>query len=177
MTRQLDNRLRRERVAGIALAIVGVGVLVIAVIALRSPNGHGKVAAEGTTATKSAAKSAAKSAPKSTFTSVPARTPSAPTSEPPATRLPLVVLNNTTIVGLADQAKARFQAGGWTVTSTDTLTNDIASTCAYFDPSVAGAEATARALQAQFPTIKRVAPKFAELPPGPVVVVLTSDYS
>ncbi|MEP7178435.1 MAG: LytR C-terminal domain-containing protein [Pseudonocardiales bacterium] len=173
MTRQLDNRLRRERVAGIALAIVGVGVLVIAVIALRSPNGHGKVAAEGTTTTKSAAKSA----PKSTFTSVPARTPSAPTSEPPATRLPLVVLNNTTIVGLADQAKARFQAGGWTVTSTDTLTNDIASTCAYFDPSVAGAEATARALQAQFPTIKRVAPKFAELPPGPVVVVLTSDYS
>ena len=29
----------------------------------------------------------------------------------------------------------------------------------------------------QFPTIKRVREKFAELPAGPLVVVLTPDYS
>jgi len=63
------------------------------------------------------------------------------------------------------------------VTSTGNLVNDIVSTCAYFDPADPGAEAAARALQAQFPTIKRVAPKFAQLPAGPIVVVLTRDYS
>jgi len=32
-------------------------------------------------------------------------------------------------------------------------------------------------LQQQFPAIKRVKERFAELPPGPIVIVLTSDYS
>ena len=91
--------------------------------------------------------------------------------------VPLVVLNNTTTTGLAKQAAAQFEAGGWTVTSTGNLTNDIASTCAYYDPSQQGAQAAAEALMAQFPTIKRTKPKFPELPPGPVVVVLTPDYS
>ena len=92
-------------------------------------------------------------------------------------RLPLVVLNNTTIQGLAEQARATFQAGGWTVTATGNLTNDILSTCAYYDPAVSGAQAAATALQAQFPAIKRVQPKFPELPAGPIVVVLTPDYT
>ena len=38
-------------------------------------------------------------------------------------------------------------------------------------------KAAAQALQPQFPAIKRSKPKFAELPAGPVVVVLTPDYS
>ena len=63
------------------------------------------------------------------------------------------------------------------MTSTGNLTNNIVSTCAYYDPATPGAQAAAQALQTQFPTIKRVVPKFAELPAGPVVVVLTSDYS
>jgi hypothetical protein len=56
------------------------------------------------------------------------------------------------------------------------LTNDIISTCAYYDPDVSGAKAAAQALRTQFPVIQRVQPKFAELPSGPVVVVLTPDY-
>jgi hypothetical protein len=51
------------------------------------------------------------------------------------------------------------------------------STCAYYDDSDPGAKAAAQALQAQYPTIKRVEPKFPQLPSGPVVVVLTPDYS
>ena len=93
-----------------------------------------------------------------------------------AKSVPLVVLNNTTISGLAKRAAARFEAGGWTVTSSGNLTNNILSTCAYYDPDVTGAEAAAKALQAQYPTIKRVEPKFVGLPSGPVVVVLTPDY-
>jgi hypothetical protein len=185
VTRLLDKRHRRERVAGIVLAILGVGVLVIAVFALRSPDGHGKVAAKGTTTTAPAAKTTPKStAPTTTPATTPATTPratptmpSATASQPAPGKLPLVVLNNTGVAGLADQARSRFEAAGWTVTSTGNLVNNIVSTCAYYDPAVAGAEAAAQALQTKFPTIKRVVPKFAELPAGPVVVVLTSDYS
>jgi hypothetical protein len=91
--------------------------------------------------------------------------------------MPLVVLNNTDQNGLAETAKAQFEAGGWTVSSTGNLVNDIISTCAYYDPNTSGAQAAATALMQQFPSIKRTAPKFAELPAGPVVVVLTTDYS
>ena len=42
---------------------------------------------------------------------------------------------------------------------------------------IAGLSAAATALQAQFPAIKRVVAKFSGLPAGPIIVVLTSDYS
>jgi hypothetical protein len=86
-------------------------------------------------------------------------------------------LNNTTVTGLAAAARTRFEAGGWTVTGIGNLTGNIASTCAYYDAAQPTGRAVALLLQAQFPAIKRVAPKFAELPPGPIVVLLTSDYS
>jgi hypothetical protein len=91
--------------------------------------------------------------------------------------VPLVVLNSTTKTGLAASAAKTFQAGGWTVTSSGNIVNNILSTCAYYDPSDSKNQAAAQALMAQFPAIKRIAVKFAELPAGPVVVVLTSDYS
>jgi len=90
--------------------------------------------------------------------------------------VPLVVLNNTTTSGLAKKAAEQFRNGGWTVRETGNLTNNIISTCAYYDPSDDAAQAAAKALQKQFPIIKRVQEKFAELPSGPVVVVLTPDY-
>jgi hypothetical protein len=165
--------------------VVGIAVLVIALFALRSPNGHGTHAAVGNPSASSTAKrafaptSSPKSKSKSTTSSTsPTRPAPRPSSSPaPAAKLPLVVLNNTTTTGLAQVASTRFEAGGWTVTSTGNLVNNILSTCAYYDPGQAGALAAAQALQAQFPAIKRVVPKFAQLPPGPIVVVLTSDYS
>ncbi|WP_460605052.1 LytR C-terminal domain-containing protein [Jatrophihabitans fulvus] len=93
-----------------------------------------------------------------------------------AQKLPLVVLNNTQQTGLASQAAQQFRGGGWTVTDTGNLVNDILSTCAYYDPSVDGSKAAAERLQQQFPAIQRVAERFPELPAGPIVVVLTSDY-
>jgi hypothetical protein len=151
---------------------LGVAILAIAVFALRHPQGPGTSAGTTThtpsrTATKSAATTPTSSAPRSSTASHPA----APV------KLPLVVLNNTTVPSLASQAAATFEAGGWTVTSVGNLRNDILSTCAYYDPDVVGAQAAATALKAQFPAIKRVQPKFAELPAGPIVVVLTADYT
>lgn len=72
----------------------------------------------------------------------------------------------------------RFEGGGWNVTTYDeNYSNSIISTCAYYDPAVNGAKAAALALQRQYPTIKRVMPRFRELPDSPIVVVLTKDYS
>jgi hypothetical protein len=63
------------------------------------------------------------------------------------------------------------------VTSIGNLRNDIISTCAYYDPAASGARTAAAMLMRQFPAIKRTAPKFDGLPAGPVVVVLTPDYT
>lgn len=146
----------------------------MAVFALRNP--HGRTVEAGKATKSVAVSSAPASTPASAHPSTPAPTSSASSTTAPG-RLPLVVLNNTTTPGLAQQAKATFVAGGWTVASVGNLTNNIISTCAYYDPNYPGAQAAAAALQAQFPAIKRTAPKFAQLPAGPIVVVLTPDYS
>lgn len=157
--------------------MLGVLVLVVAIAALREPGGHSNSAAGGRTSASSVAKNT------STHASAPTRSghSTAPAGGAQSTdavkRVPLVVLNNTTIHGLATQAARRFESGGWTVTRSGNLTNDIISTCAYYDDSDPAAEAAAEALRRQYPTIKRVEPKFAQLPSGPVVVVLTPDYS
>src|SRR6185437_13647342 len=86
-------------------------------------------------------------------------------STAPAQKLSLVVLNDTATTGLAKQAAGRFTDGGWPVASYANYTNPngILSTCAYYDPSVSGAQASAEALRAQYPTIKRVVAQFASL--------------
>jgi LytR cell envelope-related transcriptional attenuator len=94
--------------------------------------------------------------------------------------VPLIVLNNTTTRGIAKQAAQRFTTGGWTVTRYGNLPGnitDVISTCAYYDPSASDAKAAAEALARQYPQIRRVRERFADLPAGPVVVVLTPDYS
>jgi hypothetical protein len=167
VTRQLSRARRNERIGGIILATLGVGVAIIAVIALRNPNGHGASASD----------------PTHTATSSPSKTPASPgKSTPHATKsgspkLALVVLNDTGVSGQGDQAAAQFRQGGWTVTSSADYQNDILSTCAYYDPADPRAKPAAEALQQQFPAIKRVVPKFPELPAGPIVVVLTPDYT
>ena len=171
-----------DRVGGIAVAVLGVAVLVVAIIALRHPQGHtaraGAPTASPTRNTVTARPSSSSAAPSTPAPSTP-RSPStsASPSVPAGGKVPLIVLNQTSTIGLAAKAGATFQAGGWTVTSVGSLRNDVISTTAYYDPTVAGAQAAAEALQVQFPAVKRVLPKFAELPAGPIVVVLTSDYA
>jgi hypothetical protein len=176
-------RRRAQRIVGSLLAVLGVVVLVIAIIALRQPNGHQAALHTSAVADSSSTGSSAPAPSSTPPTSPSSSSPAAPTSTTPTVStdplkaIPLIVLNNTNKTGLADTAAGRFRAGGWTVTSTGNLVNTIASTVAYYDPSVADAQAAATALQAQFPAIKRVVAKFSGLPAGPIIVVLTSDYS
>lgn len=161
-------------------------VLVVAVIALHDPkNPSSSQAGSGSgSKTPSASSSTAGSPGTATSGASSSSSPGSTDSTAPAltdaqlkAQFPLVVLNNTTISGLASEAATRFEQGGWTVDHVGNLTNDIISTCAYYDPSVAHARAAATALRRQYPTIQRVEPRFDGLDDGPVVVVLTPDYS
>jgi hypothetical protein len=157
-------------------------VLVVAVVALHQPHGHvtsaGTLHVGSSSSSHSAAPSkVSKSSASAHEAPATATTASTAAGAGSVKSVPLIVLNNTTVNGLAAQAAQRFESGGWTVTRYGNLTNDILSTCAYYDPTNPQAQAAAEALQAQFPTIKRVEPKFVGLPDGPVVVVLTPGYS
>jgi hypothetical protein len=152
----------------------------VALLALRHPSDKGTSAGS---ATPPPLKSSSSPSPKSSSSPKPTTTspkPSTSTSSAAALKsTPLVVLNDTAVYHLASQAAAKFTADGWTVTSSGNYEapDGILSTCAYYDPAVSGAEADAQALQAQFPGIDRVEPKFADLPAGPIVVVLTPGYN
>jgi hypothetical protein len=168
-----------------------VAVLVVSIIALRHPR---ETLNQAGTDTRTATPSTSVSIPPpSRSGSRPGSTSNRPKPNPPSSTKtkvsaigsqPLIVLNDTSTPNLARQAANRFEGGGWNITSFDeNYSNVINSTVAYYDPSIAGAQRAAQALQRQYPTIKRVAPRFAPepggdpLPPGPVVVVLTDDYA
>jgi hypothetical protein len=93
-----------------------------------------------------------------------------------AAGMSVVILNDTDVSGLAARAQGDLQAQGWTVSSATDYSNDIVSTAAYYDPDVDGSEAAAEALQAQFSWIKRVVPRFPQLPDSPIVLILTASY-
>ncbi len=157
---------------GVLLVVVGVAVAALAVAALNHPDG--RLAAK---ASQSISSSSVASRPASSPKPSPSHSQVSASSSPAGSgRLPLVVLNNTSQIS-ASAAAQRFEQGGWTVTDTNTFDGSILSTAVYYDPNVSGAQATAEALQQQFPAIKRVKEKFDGLPAGPIVVVLTSDYS
>jgi hypothetical protein len=171
----------------VLVVVLGIAVLAIALFALREPNGH-IAAAQSSNAGSNVAKHSPTSPSKTPSHTKTPSTSHSPSHTPASAHhaahdVALIVLNNTSIHGLAKEAAQRFESGGWTVTSYDSYANDIASTCAYYDPAQSGAKAAAEALQTQYPTIKRVAPRFTPddgaqpLPSGPVVVVLTGDYA
>ena len=166
--------------------MLGIAVLVVAFLALRNPKHNAAAGASETittthTVTPSAPASDTGSSALSSFAPSESLVPSDTASSPPKHSAigsqPLVVLNAVGTPHLATDAATQFEDGGWTVAHIGNYTNNFLSTAAYYDPSVPGAHRAARALQQQFPFIKRVVERFPELPAGPVVVVLWSDYT
>ena len=177
--------------------MVGVSVAAIAVVALNGPPSQQVAGASETLqAANSVGSATSKPSPSSSARSSHSPTGSAtatsggaspsgntdPSGDPTASsdgsagKLPVIVLNNTSATP-GSVAADRFRQAGWTVSDVSTFTGDILSTAAYYDPNVAGASSAATELQQEFPAIHRVKPKFDGLPEGPIVVVLTSDYS
>jgi LytR cell envelope-related transcriptional attenuator len=177
------SRRRFDRVGGSVLAVIGVVVAIVAIVALQHPNGRQAKPVSLKTSTSTVTATATKT---TTNTPPPPSHPSTPISTPSGTPgsstssghpIPLLVLNTTSINGLGDTATQQFEASGWTVTNTENYSNDILSTCAYYDPSDPANQQQAEQLQQEFPAIKRVKERFPDLPAGPIVVALTSDYS
>jgi hypothetical protein len=96
----------------------------------------------------------------------------APTVAAPA-RLPVTVLNNSRITGLAARGAARFTAGGWPVAHIGNFRGRIPVTTVYYD---AGLETSAREFADAFEGVVRVRPRFEGLPARGVVVVLTREF-
>lgn len=152
-----------QPILGAILLIAGLIVGIIAVVALTQPSGQRSPT--GTRQTGSVEDTGAATS-----------APTTPGTSGAAARASVVVLNNTTVQGLAGTAGADLTAAGWTVTATDNYTNNIESTAAYYDPSDPANQAAATQLQKEFPWIVRVVPRFAELPASPIVLVLTAAY-
>jgi hypothetical protein len=88
--------------------------------------------------------------------------------------LPVLVLNNSRVKGLADRSAAKFRAGGWPVSGTGNYSGGVISrTTIYYAP---GQLASAQRFAKQF-AIPRVIPRFSGLPGSGLTVVLTRDYA
>jgi hypothetical protein len=104
----------------------------------------------------------------------PAPAPSQPAPQHAApVEVPILVLNNSRVPGLAARAAQRFEAGGWPVRETGNLRGRIRATTVYYPP---GQEAAARELAGRFPGVARVLPRLANLPGTGLTVVVTRDF-
>ena len=153
-------RPRWQPILGAALLIVGLIVGVVAILALRDPTGQRSPTGQ----------------PQAPASGEPSATAAPTSSGADAPRASVVVLNNTSIQGLAASTGQLLTDAGWTVTSTSNYSNDIISTAAYYDPSDPANQAAATPLQAEFPWIARVVPRFEQLPPSPIVLIVTAAY-
>jgi hypothetical protein len=95
-----------------------------------------------------------------------------PTVAPPA-RVPVTVLNNSRITGLAARGAERFTAAGWPVAAVGNFRGRIPVTTVYYDP---GLEPAAREFAGAVEGVVRVRPRFEGLPARGVVVVLTREF-
>jgi LytR cell envelope-related transcriptional attenuator len=171
---------RRSQLIGAVLVVVGAVAAFIAVAGLRHPHGRQDGAAattERTVTVSSSPGSTRFSSPSTSKTSSPSSQSSKTTeSSHPASQVGIYILNNSSRAGLAASVAAAMRAKGWTVVGTDNYSNDIISSCAYYNPSDSANLTAALSLQRQFPGIQRVRPRFPQLPSYPIVVVLNPDY-
>lgn len=103
----------------------------------------------------------------------PAPPEAAPPARPAVEPVPVLVLNNSRVEGLAARAAATFERGGWPVRDTGGLRGRIRATTIYYPP---GQEAVAREFARRFDGIERVLPRLPGLPGTGLTVVVTRDF-
>ena len=175
----------RRAIAGALIALSGVALTIVALLLVNKGDQNGPplvaLPTAPVTTTGSPAPTPAPSAAGGpvavpvTAAPAPIVTPTVASSKPPgeAPVLPVTVLNNSRISGLADRAAARFRAGGWPVTRVGNYSGGrIAATTVYFTP---GHQSSAARFATQF-GIGRVLPRFPGLPGSGTTVVVTRDY-
>lgn len=178
------------RTGGFVLLGLAVVLLVAGLVSLRADDGHSS--AQGATTSTTAPTTEPPTTQPSTTTAAPAPTTQAPTTQAPTTPAPppttvapptdprtttgVVVLNNSTVTGLASRAAEDVRADGWTVREVGNLTGRTPTTTVYYPEGRADA---ARALAAAVGVgVGGVQPRPDGLPgPGEaLVLVVTSDF-
>lgn len=183
------------RLLGVAFALAGVALLVLGVFAFgeSGPTGSGAPSPSATVAptttgapttpapTTTPTGAPSTSAPSTSPTSRPpeSSSPSQPTEAPAPVRVPLTVLNNSTVRGLGERAAGEARAKGWTVVSVGNFAGVIPVTTVYYTPGDPAQRAAAEQLKIDLPKIQRVMPRYEGLPPTPtgVVLVVTRDWA
>ncbi len=177
-------------VAGAGLAVAGVALGIGALLVVTGGDDKGSpavvsppIASQGVTSPSPTASPTARATPQpsgvSPAPSASAVVPPAPTPAPTPTAaqapiVPVSVLNNSRISGLADRSAARFRAGGWPVRTTGNYSGGtIAQTTVYYPP---GQQASAERFAKQF-GIPRVRPRFSGIPTSGMTVIVTRDYA
>jgi hypothetical protein len=191
MTAPDSGSSRPGRVAGVALLGLAIVAMVLGLITVFAGAGDGQADGDDPRppkppATSSSTTSTSAKPPTSTSTSVPApptTTTTTTTTVPPgdgngepAKTVPVWVLNNSKIKGLAAKAADDLRADGWQVAGTGNYSaTNVPTTTVYFRPGT-DEEAAARALAAGFglPVEPRIA-GIQSQPPG-VVIIVTNDY-
>ncbi len=200
MTSPDSGSTRPLRVAGIALLGVAAVALVIGLITMFGGNGDGRADGNGEdrppepTATSlpgnpPSSRTTSKSVPPTTTTTTTTTSrPGAPTTtttavppgdgngEPEKT-VPVRVLNNSKITGLAATAGDELKADGWRVVGVGNYSaSNLPETTVFFRPGTSE-EAAARALAAAFGLA--VQPRIHTLAgePAGVIVVVTNDWA
>lgn len=174
-----------QAAAGAGIAVLGVVLAVGALYVFNQHDDTGSpavvlptVTTRPTVTSQPSATSGPTAAPTAAPTKAPSRQPTAtslPTAAPAvaAPLVPVSVLNNSKIKGLAKQAAADFRAGGWpTATEGNYSGGTIATTTVYYAD---GQKASAERFAKQF-GIPRVAPRFPGLPTSGMTVIVTRDY-
>lgn len=186
---------RPGRVAGVALLGLAAVALIIGLITALGGNGDGR--ADGnhgeptqTTASRTGTirptnhppTTSKSSPPKTTTTTTPA--PGTSSSQPPGgdgngeptKSVPVRVLNNSKIKGLAAKAAADLEADGWNVVFKGNYSaTNVPTTTVYYRPGT-DEEATARAIATAFGLDVAPRIKALEKEPAGVIVIVTNDY-
>lgn len=161
----------RVRVAvAAAVALVGVVLLVFGLISLTNTTDPPGPISQATSpaAAPPAATSNDPGTPDPTTSSVP----------PSPAVLPVTVLNNSSVTGLASRVAAELEAGGWPIA--ELLNYDetqVPATTVFFTPGNTAEEAAAQAMIAQFPEISGGAePRFAGLDGSGLTLAAVGDW-
>ncbi|GAB1514765.1 LytR C-terminal domain-containing protein [Actinophytocola sp. KF-1] len=200
MTSPDSGSTRPLRVAGVALLGVAAVALVIGLITMFGGNGDGRADGNGEerppeptssesstlpgnppssrTTSKSVPPTTTKSeAPTTTTTTTTGTVPPGDGNGEPEKTVPVRVLNNSKIKGLAATASDDLKADGWQVVSIGNYSaTNLPETTVFFRPGTSEEEA-ARALATAFGLA--VAPRIETLAdqPAGVIVVVTNDYA
>jgi cytoskeletal protein RodZ len=190
---------RPTRVAGVALLGLAAVALIIGLITALGGNGDGRADGNHTQPTQTTRSAtgtitsgnpstrppSSKSSSVSPTTTTSAKPSSGGQTTPPGgdgngestKTVPVRVLNNSKIKGLAAKAEADLKADGWNVTAKGNYSaTNVPTTTVYYRPGNAEEEATARAIATEFglavePRLKTLASE-----PAGVIVIVTNDY-